>query len=64
MKHIALDFNFVQEHVEEGKLQVLHIPNTRQLADILTKPLRIVPFLLLWKKSTSTLDEFEGHVGD
>lgn len=39
MKHLALDFHFVREKVQEGSLWVTHIKVDDQLADILTKPL-------------------------
>jgi hypothetical protein len=37
-KHIEVRY-FVRQKVEEGQLTVEHVPNYRQLADILTKPL-------------------------
>ena len=39
MKHLALDYHFVCEHVQEGLLQVSYISAQDQLADALTKPL-------------------------
>lgn len=39
MKHIALDFHYVRQLVQMGKLKVSHISTKDQLADILTKPL-------------------------
>ncbi|KAL6505058.1 hypothetical protein OROGR_024875 [Orobanche gracilis] len=39
MKHLALDFHFVREKVQEGSLRVTHIKGDDQLADALTKPL-------------------------
>ncbi|KAD2139056.1 hypothetical protein E3N88_41770 [Mikania micrantha] len=39
MKHLALDFYFVREQVQEGALRVIHIAGDDQLADALTKPL-------------------------
>ena len=38
-KHIELDIHFVREKVSVGDVRVLHIPSTRQLADIFTKGL-------------------------
>lgn len=38
-KHIALDFHFVREQVENGALQVCGVSSVDQLADIFTKPL-------------------------
>jgi hypothetical protein len=38
-KHIELDIHFVREKVSVGDVRVLHVPSTRQLADIFTKGL-------------------------
>lgn len=39
MKHLALDFHFVHEKVQEGYIRVTHIKRGDQLAGVLTKPL-------------------------
>lgn len=39
MKHLALDYHFVRENVQHGKLRVSYISTQDQLADALTKPL-------------------------
>ncbi|XP_071741161.1 uncharacterized protein [Rutidosis leptorrhynchoides] len=39
MKHNALDYHFVREHIQGGTLNVQHISNKDQIADTLTKPL-------------------------
>uniref|UniRef100_A0A1J3JSN7 Retrovirus-related Pol polyprotein from transposon TNT 1-94 n=1 Tax=Noccaea caerulescens TaxID=107243 RepID=A0A1J3JSN7_NOCCA len=39
MKHIALDYHFIREQVQNGTLRVSHISTHDQLADSLTKPL-------------------------
>ena len=39
MKHIALDYHFVREQVQSGKLQVCRVYTKDQVADLLTKPL-------------------------
>ncbi|CAH1451689.1 unnamed protein product [Lactuca virosa] len=39
MKHLALDFHFVRERVQQGTLRVIHIAGDDQLEDALTKPL-------------------------
>jgi hypothetical protein len=44
MKHIALDYHFVRQLVQSGKLKVSHISTKEQLADILTKPLSRIRF--------------------
>lgn len=38
-KHVELDIHFVREKTAVGHLRVLHVPTTRQLADIMTKGL-------------------------
>jgi hypothetical protein len=38
-KHIDVRFYFIREQVEQGNLDVEHVPGVDQLADILTKPL-------------------------
>jgi histone deacetylase 1/2 len=50
MKHIALDYHFVRQEVQNGKLIVSHISTKDQLADILTKPLHRTRFSLLRDK--------------
>ncbi|GFY82736.1 hypothetical protein Acr_02g0009760 [Actinidia rufa] len=37
MKHVAIDFHFVRDHVNKGQLRVSHVSTTDQLADALTK---------------------------
>ncbi|RVW24879.1 Retrovirus-related Pol polyprotein from transposon RE2 [Vitis vinifera] len=39
MKHVALDYHFIREQVQNGLLRVSHISASDQLADALTKPL-------------------------
>lgn len=38
-KHIALDFHFIREQVEEGTLKIVYVSSVDQVADIFTKPL-------------------------
>ncbi|GJY38367.1 retrovirus-related pol polyprotein from transposon RE2 [Tanacetum coccineum] len=45
MKHIALDYHFVCEQIQSGRLKVKHISTKDQLADYLTKALSHHPFL-------------------
>ena len=47
MKHIEIDFHFVREYVNVGKLKVAYISTKDQLADILTKPLPKLRFVKL-----------------
>lgn len=44
MKHVALEFNFVQESIDKGKLQVIHISNLLQTINIMTKTLHLGSF--------------------
>ncbi|RVX13659.1 Retrovirus-related Pol polyprotein from transposon RE1 [Vitis vinifera] len=39
MKHVALDYHFIREQVQNGLLRVSHISASDQLANALTKPL-------------------------
>lgn len=39
MKHLALDYHFVCNHVQADHLRVAHVTSKDQLADALTKPL-------------------------
>ena len=48
-KHIEARFHFLREQVNHGKLEVKHFPSESQLADILTKGLKIDMFLSLRK---------------
>ena len=47
MKHIEIDFHFVREYVNAGKLKIAYISTKDQLADILTKPLPKLRFVKL-----------------
>jgi hypothetical protein len=38
-KHIEIDLHFVQEKISIGEVKVLHVPSSRQFADIFTKGL-------------------------
>jgi hypothetical protein len=38
-KHIDVRFHFLRDHYEKGDIELRYIDTTRQLADILTKPL-------------------------
>ncbi|OMO82468.1 Integrase, catalytic core [Corchorus capsularis] len=67
MKHLALDYFFVQEKVQQGLLQVKFIPSKVQLADALTKPLSVSRFHSLLSKigvcSTSTILREDNRLG-
>jgi len=64
MKHISLDYHFVREQVQVGKLQVSYISIKDQLVDLLTKPLDIACFQELTTKIKVTNGEFilKGHI--
>jgi hypothetical protein len=38
-KHIEVRYHFLRDNVEKGKIDLIHVPTEKQLADILTKPL-------------------------
>jgi histone deacetylase 1/2 len=50
MKHVAIDFHFIREQVQNGILRVSHVSSDDQLADALTKPLPKSRFLSLKSK--------------
>jgi len=50
VKHIAIDFHFVRDHVSKGLLRVSHVSTTDQLVDALTKPLSHQWFTLFRSK--------------
>ncbi|CAL1377246.1 unnamed protein product [Linum trigynum] len=50
MKHLALDYHFVHQLVQDGRLRVTYIPTSHQLANALTKPLPATRYLLLRSK--------------
>ena len=39
MKHLALDYHFVRQQVQNRTVRVSHVSTHDQLADVLTKPL-------------------------
>ena len=65
MKHISIDYHFVHEQVQIGRLQVSHVSTTDQLANILTKPLAAVCFRELTTKIKVTNGDFilRGRIG-
>jgi hypothetical protein len=44
MKHVAMDYHFIRDQVQSGRLHVAHISSADQLADLLTKPLSTSQF--------------------
>ena len=50
MKHVAIDFHFIHEQVQNGTLRISHVSSDDQLADALTKPLPKSRFLSLKSK--------------
>lgn len=61
MKHVALDFNFVQECVKDKVLHVVHILNVYQRVDVLMRALQPWPFEDLKHK---LIDAFRWVWGD
>ena len=49
-KHIELDLHFIREHIAQKQLTVSHVFSSKQLADILTKPLSFDQFAYLRTK--------------
>ena len=47
-KHIEIDIHFVREKVSLGQVRVLHVPSSRQYADIMTKGLPSQLFSEFW----------------
>jgi hypothetical protein len=43
-KHIKIRYFFVKQYVDDGELQVVHMPTDDMLADLLTKPLQGTKF--------------------
>jgi hypothetical protein len=43
-KHLNIKYHFFRQFVEDGILQVEHIPGEDQMADVLTKPLEEASF--------------------
>jgi hypothetical protein len=44
-KHIEIDLHFIRDRVAMGQVRVLHVPSSRQFADILMKGLPSPLFL-------------------
>jgi len=38
-KHVEIDFHFAQDRVADKSLEILFIPGSDQLTDVLTKPI-------------------------
>jgi hypothetical protein len=38
-KHIEVRYHFLRDNVENGNIDLIHVPTEKQLTDILTKPL-------------------------
>jgi histone deacetylase 1/2 len=49
-KHVAIDYHFIRDQVQNGVLRVAHVSSANQLADALTKPLHRIRFLDLKSK--------------
>jgi hypothetical protein len=45
-KHIEVRYHFLRDNVEKGNIDLIHVPTEKQLADILTKPLAKLHFLV------------------
>lgn len=51
MKHLALDYHFVNQFVQSGQLRVTHITSDDQLADALTNSYLVDSFKLFLSRS-------------
>jgi hypothetical protein len=49
-KHINTRFHFIEEHIKEGDVELVHVKTHEQIADIFIKPLKIDVFCYLQKK--------------
>lgn len=38
-KHIEIDYHFVREKIQNGRLKTLHVASQHQIVDLMTKPL-------------------------
>ena len=47
-KHIKIRYHYVRTCVQSGDVEVIHIPSTKQRADILTKSLGKEKFCYFW----------------
>ena len=45
-KHIEIDCHIVRDKIQEGLIKNLHVPSKHQIADIMTKALDILSFLV------------------
>jgi hypothetical protein len=45
IKHVAIDYHFIRDQLQNGVLRVAHVSSADQLADALTKPLHRIRFL-------------------
>lgn len=66
IKHLALDYHYIRERVQNGNLRVVHVPTGDQLADFLTKPLSRprLDFLLSKIGLSDRPSILRGHVWD
>jgi hypothetical protein len=46
-KHIEVRYHFLRDNVENGNIDLIHVPTEKQLTDILTKPLDQATFARL-----------------
>ena len=44
-KHIDVWFHFLREHTKNGVVEMVHCPTQEQIADVMTKPLKLDTFL-------------------
>ncbi|CAL0327305.1 unnamed protein product [Lupinus luteus] len=49
-KHIDVRFHFLRDLIRDGVIELIHCTSKNQLADIMTKPLKLDTFLRLREK--------------
>jgi len=55
-KHIKIRYFFIKQHVDDGEIEIVHMPTDDMLADLLTKPLQGAKFRDL-RRRLMNLDE-------
>ena len=48
-KHIDVHFHFLRDLVKDGSIELVHCGTENQVADVMTKPLKLNAFLRLRK---------------
>ena len=62
MKHVTIDFHFIQDQVQIGALRIAHISSEDQFVDALTKSLTCTRFLSLRVRLDSSDEALKGMI--